>query len=138
MDTHFVFGGYKVRVVGASHHVIVVGSHPAQLQLPVIVGRRSPDVEVHASVQNFFPIEGHLSEHTGKLVVLISKGLGADGDVAVTFGCGDAPIAYGLRFPNLQRCLISPILIRQRDFVKAKDKAFWHQFGAVFQLIDDF
>ena len=138
MDSDFVFGSHKVGAVGAGCHVIVVGSHPVQLQLAVIVGGCSPDVEVHASFQNFLAIEGHLCEHAGKLVVLISKGLGADGDVTVAFGSGDAALTYGLCFPNLQSCLISPILIQQRDFVKAKDKAFCHQFGAVFQLIDDF
>ena len=138
VDTHFVFGGHKVGVVGASHHVIVVGSHPVQLQLAVIVGGCSPDVEVHASFQNFLAIEGHLCEHAGELVILVSKGFGADRDITVTFGSGDAALAYGLCFPNLQSCLISPILIQQRDFVKTKNKAFCHQFGAVFQLIDDF
>ena len=124
MDTHFVFGGHKVGAVGAGCHVIVVGSHPVQLQLAVIVGGCSPDVEVHGLVQDFLAVEGHLGKHTSELIVLVSKGLGADGDVTVAFGGGDRLLADGLCLPNLKSCLISPILIQQRDFVKTKNKAF--------------
>ena len=138
MDSDFVFGSHKVGAVGAGCHVIVVGSHPVQLQLPVIVGGCSPDVEVHASFQDFLAVEGHLGKHTSELIVLVSKGLGADGDVTVAFGGGDRLLADGLCLPNLKSCLISPILIQQRDFVKTKNKAFRQQFGTVFQLIDDF
>ena len=114
--------------------MIVIGSHPVQLQLAVIIGGCSPDVEVHGLVQDFLAVEGHLGKHTGELIVLVSKGLGADGDVTVAFGGGDGLLTDGLCFPNLQGSLVPVICIFQLDFVEAQVEALGQDLVAFFSL----
>ena len=135
MDTNLVFGCHKMSVVCTGNHVVIVGSHPVQLQLPVIVSRCSPDVEVHGLVQDFLTVNGHLGEHTGKLIVLVVKCRGADGDIAIALGGGNALLTLGLILPDLQGCLVTAICILQLDFVKAQIKALRQNLGGVLQLV---
>ena len=137
VDSDFVFGGNEVGVVGSGHHVIVVGCHPVQLQLPVVVSGGSPDIEVHGLVQEFLAIEGHLGEHAGELIVLVSKGAGADGNVTVAFGGGDGILADRLCLPDLQGSLVAAICVGQENLIEAQVKALGEDLGGVLQLVGD-
>ena len=137
VDADLVFSGHEMGIVGAGHHVIVVGCHPVQLQLTVIIGGSSPDVEVHASFQDFLAVEGHFGEHAGELIILIGKCRGADGNVAVIFSGGDAVLALGLGLPDRQCRLVAAVSIIQLNLIEAQVKALRKDLGGVLQLVGD-
>ena len=137
MDADLILGCHEMGIVSTGNHVIIVGGHPVQLQLPVVVSRSSPDVEVHGLVQNFLTINGQLCEHTGELIVLVSKCSGADGNVTITLGGGNAVFAQRLVLPDLQCSLVPVICILQLNFIKAQVKTLRQDFGSVLQLVID-
>ena len=114
-----------------------MGSKPVSLELTVIIGGGTPDIQIHGMIQEFHPLIGHLRKHTGKLIVAVGEVCGGESQVSAVLGDGDAVLQNGLSLPVGQSDLISVILILQSNLVKAKIKALGDQLRGVFCMVVD-
>ena len=105
-------------MVASGDGTIILRIHPLKLQLPVIICGRSPDIQVHGTVQKFPAVQDHAAEHTFALVIAICETGTGNHKAAVIFLNFWCVRSGSHGFPKLRGLLIFPVI--QGDFVKAQ------------------
>ena len=124
--------------VGAGDSSIVVGSHPFQLLLPVVVSGSTPDVEIHGLIQQFLAFKDHGAESAHGLVVAVGEVLAGDNDVALFFHYFQVCFGQVFLIPDGQSLLVSAVYCGfQGNLIEAQFKACGKQFGGFFQLVNE-
>ena len=124
--------------VGTGDGSIVVGSHPFQLLLPVVIGGGTPDVKIHGLVQQFLAFKDHGTEAAHGLVIAVGEVLAGDDDVALFFHYLQVCFGQVLLVPDGQCLLVSAVHSGfQSNLIEAQLKACGKQFGGFFQLVDE-
>ena len=83
LNLHFFFRFMYFRLISSRHNPVVLGLHPLQLDVPVIVRGRSPDVVLHRTIQKTLIFINHLCENAGELIISVTEIIGGNDEIMV-------------------------------------------------------
>ena len=128
----------QFRLISSRHNPVVLSFHPLQLDIPVIIRGRPPDIVLHGTIQKVLVLINHLRKSAGELIVSVAEIVGRNDEIMVILihsQCFSCCIAI---CKQLFHFLISIFGCFDTDLVKSQFKAGRQNFCGFLQKIGQF